>query len=57
MNIVLICKTTGSLVVTSKRIQFSLEADTVRVECAALAIPRPYKVIWSQLELDVDSGK
>jgi len=42
--------------VTSKRIQFGLEGDTVRIECVAFAIPRPEKVTWTHYGYEVDSG-
>lgn len=42
--------------VTSKRIQFGLEGDTVRIECVAFAIPRPEKVTWTHHGYEVDSG-
>ena len=41
---------------TSKRIQFGLEGDTVRIECVAFAIPRPEKVTWTHHGYEVDSG-
>ena len=43
--------------VTSKRIQFGLEGDTVRIECVAFAVPRPEKVLWTHMGYEVDSGE
>ena len=46
----------GPPTVTSKRVQFGLEGDTVRIECVAFAIPRPEKVMWTHHGYEVDSG-
>lgn len=46
----------GPPTVRSKRIQFGLEGDTVRIECVAFAIPRPSKITWTHRGYEIDAG-
>nr|CAH0099797.1 unnamed protein product [Daphnia galeata] len=46
----------GPPTVRSKRIQFGLEGDTVRIECVAFAVPRPSKITWTHRGYEIDTG-
>jgi hypothetical protein len=54
---ILLLSTVGPPTVRSKRIQFGLEGDTVRIECVAFAVPRPSKITWTHRGYEIDTGK
>jgi hypothetical protein len=54
---ILLFSSAGPPTVRSKRIQFGLEGDTVRIECVAFAVPRPSKITWTHRGYEIDAGK
>jgi len=43
--------------ILSQRIQFGSQGETVRLECLAIAIPRPDRVTWSHAGREIDFRK
>ncbi|XP_071449703.1 irregular chiasm C-roughest protein [Hetaerina americana] len=46
----------GPPIIVSRKVQFGVRGDTVRLECVALSVPRPERVVWTRAGRDVDAS-
>ncbi|XP_046400034.1 kin of IRRE-like protein 1 isoform X2 [Ischnura elegans] len=46
----------GPPIIVSRKVQFGVRGDTVRLECVALSVPRPERVVWTRAGRDVDAN-